>query len=161
MTPRLAAGAALLALVTSTGPAYAGGDPQSMSMAFDEPVATAWVDGLGPGCPDFTGTLTEHRHLVIDGWLKPDGTGHARTDVTAQVTLVPDDAGAPSYAGSYVSHQTGQFVAFGDDERVVTTTTHGTLVGSDGSRIRIAEVARVGVDGQGRLRTWFDRFHCS
>jgi hypothetical protein len=54
-----------------------------------------------------------------------------------------------------------QFTASGDDERVVITTTHGELTGSDGSTYRIREVAHVVVGDAGTVRVWFDRSSCS
>jgi hypothetical protein len=96
----------------------------------------------------------------VRGWVDDDGTGHATTGVAAPLTLVPD-GGGPSWSGGYVSHQAGQFTASGDDERVVTTTTHGGLTGTDGSTYRIREVAHVVVEDDGTPRVWFDRFSCT
>lgn len=89
--------------------------------------------------------------------MKPDGTAHARTDVTATVTLTADDTAAISYTGGYAQHQTGFFVDDGHGDRTVTTTTHGTITGSDGSRWRISEVAHFSVDAAGTVRAGFDR----
>jgi hypothetical protein len=152
--------AGALALVLPATAAQAAGGPTPLSLSFDEPVVTTSVDGLGRGCPAFTGVLEEQRHLDIDGWIKPDGTAHARTLVTALVTLTPDDPEAPAYVGRYTQHQTGQFTAAGDDERVVTTTMHGALRGSDGSSYRISEVVHLSFDAHGAVRSSFDRMHC-
>lgn len=141
--------------------AQATGDVQHLTFSYDEPPVLTQIDGIGPGCPAFTGTLEEDRHLEVTGIMKGDGTGHARTDVTATVTLTPDDAAAVSYTGSYVQHQTGFFVDDGHGDRVDTTTTHGTITGSDGSTARIREVVHVAVDGNGNVRAWFDRMRCS
>jgi hypothetical protein len=43
---------------------------------------------------------------------------------------------------------------------VVTTTTHGSLTGSDGSSWRLTEVVHFSVDARGELRAGFDRMHC-
>jgi hypothetical protein len=81
--------------------------------------------------------------------------------VTATVSLTPVEPSAVSYTGSYVQHQTGFFVDDGHGDRVVTTTTHGTLTGSDGSSARLTEVVHVSVDGSGTVRAWFDRMRCT
>jgi hypothetical protein len=146
---------------TATATAQAAGGVQRLTFSYDEPPVVTQVDGIGPGCPAFTGTLEEDRHLEVAGIIKSDGTGHAHTDVTATVTLTPDDAAAVSYTGSYVQHQTGFFVDDGHGDRVVTTTTHGTITGSDGSVARITEVVHVAVDGHGTVRVWFDRMRCA
>lgn len=152
------AATAAIATLAPTTPAFA--DSPLLHMSFDEdPVVTA-IDGLGAGCPAFSGTLEEDRHLEINGFVKDDGTAHARTDVSASVTLTPDDPAAVAYIGGYTSHQTGVFTDLGDDDRQVTTTTHGTLTGSDGSSFRITEVVHFSIDRNGHVRAWFDRFHC-
>lgn len=152
---------AAAALATTPGAAFAAEPPQHLSMAFDEPTEVTHVDGLGPRCPDFTGTLVENRHLDLDGWIKDDGTAHARTAVTARVSLVPDDPNGTAYAGAYTQRQTGNFTAYGDDDRIVTTTTHGTLEGTDGSSFRISEVVHFSVNHHGTVHASFDRFHCA
>jgi hypothetical protein len=139
--------------------AHAGSPTQHLAFSYDEESAVSTVDGL-PGCPDLVGTLTENRHLDAVGWIKPDGTAHAVTTVTASLTLAAQDGTRPSYVGGYVQQQTGQFTAYGDDERVVTATTHGNLVGSDGSSYRISEVTHLAIDGAGRAPVWFDRLRC-
>ena len=158
---RLALVAALVAAATGLGsPAYAGDKVQHLTFDFPEdPVLTA-VDGLGPGCPDFTGILEEDRSLHMSGIMKADGTGHATTDVDATVTLTPTDADAVSYGGGYSQHQSGFFVEGGEGDRVVTTATHGLITGTDGSTWRIQEVVHLSVDAQGEVRAWFDRFRC-
>jgi hypothetical protein len=152
-----------IAAATAAWPAtaQADGNVQHLSFSYDEDPVFTEIDGIGPGCPDFVGTLEEDRHLDVAGIMKADGTGHARTDVTATVTLTPADSSAVSYTGSYVQHQTGFFVDGGEGDRVVTTTTHGTLTGSDGSTARLTEVVHVSVDGSGTVRAWFDRMRCS
>lgn len=42
----------------------------------------------------------------------------------------------------------------------LTTTTHGTITGSDGSTWRISEVAHFSVDAAGTVRAGFDRMRC-
>lgn len=143
-----------------TPAAFAASPADHLSMSFDEPVSVMHVDGLGRGCPAFTGSLVENRHLDITGWVRDDGAAHALTAVAATVALVPDDTGAVSYSGGYTAHQTGSFTAGGDDDRVVTTTTHGLITGTDGSSYRISEVAHFALDGNGDVRAWFDKFHC-
>jgi hypothetical protein len=150
-----------LAAPATAAPAPATSAPQRFSVSFDEEPVVTPVDGLGTGCPAFTGTLTERRHLQIDGLIQPDGTAHARTLVTASVTLAPSDPTTPSYAGGYTSRQSGLFSNGGNDDRVVTTTTHGTIIGTDGSSYRISEVVHLTLDAHGSVRAWFDRFHCS
>lgn len=151
----------LAAACTLAAPALADSGVQHLTFSFDEEPVVTEIGGIGPGCPAFVGTLEEDRHLEVDGIMKPDGTGHARTDVTATVTLTPDDPGAVSYTGSYVQHQAGFFVDEGHGDRVVTTTTHGTLVGSDGTTATLTEVVHVTVDGRGTVRVWFDRMRCT
>ncbi|HET7305793.1 MAG TPA: hypothetical protein VFJ12_14725 [Segeticoccus sp.] len=146
--------------IATPGAAFAAGPPQHLTFSFDEPTEVSHVDSLGARCPDFVGTLVEERHLELDGWMKEDGTAHARTDVTAQVKLVPDDPQGVSYSGGYTQHQTGAFTAYGDDDRVVTTTTHGTIAGSDGSSYRISEVVHFSVAKDGAVHASFDRFRC-
>lgn len=140
--------------------AFADSPVEHLSMSFDEPVSVMHVDGLGRGCPAFTGSLVENRHLEITGWVRDDGAAHARTVVTATVALVPDESGAVAYSGGYTAGQTGSFTAGGDDDRVVTTVTHGVISGTDGSSYRISEVAHFALDGNGDVRAWFDKFHC-
>jgi hypothetical protein len=157
---RLAVVAAALLAATGVAAPVQAAVPEHLTMSFDEDPAITPVDGLGPGCPAFSGTLSEYRHLDLAGTVLSDGTVHGRTLVTATVTLTPDDPGAPSYAGGYTSRQTGFFTDGGDDDRVVTTTTHGVITGTDGSSYRISEVVHFSVDAQGNLRAWFDRFRC-
>lgn len=117
------------------------------------------VDGLGPDCPGLVGTLTEYRHIDVEGWIRDDGAAHAAVVATATVTLAPEGGGT-SYAGGYVERQTGQFTGYGDDDRVVTAVTHGVLTGTDGSTYRISEVSHLAIDGTGRPTVWFDRLSC-
>ena len=140
--------------------AHATSPVRHLSMSFDEDPVVSTVAGLSPGCPGLTGTLTETRHLDIRGWIKADGTAHAVTTATATVTLLPDDSSRPSYTGGYVTRESGQYTAGGADERIDTATTHGYLVGTDGSSYRISEVGHLTVDGTGTPRIWFDRFRC-
>ncbi len=154
----IAGAAASTALLAA--PAYADGGPEHYSFAFDESAATL-VDGLGTGCPDFTGTMTEQRHDELDGIMLADGTVHGRTLATSQVSLVPGDAGATSYTGSVTYRETGTYVNDGMDDAVETATVHGSLVGDDGSRFRITEVIHLTVDAQGTVRSSFDRMRCS
>jgi hypothetical protein len=152
-----------LAAMWLAGPAYAGtggAQVQHLAFSFDEEPVSTQVEGLGRGCPDFTGVLEERRHLDAVGIMKADGSGHARTDVAATVTLTPDDPNGTSYTGGYRQHQAGSFVAGGTEDRVVTTTMHGTISGSDGSSYLITEVVHFSVDSAGEVRAWIDRFHC-
>jgi hypothetical protein len=149
--------AAVVAAAGVAAPAQAATPRQHLS--FDESATTS-IAGLGSGCPSFTGTLQEQRHLEIEVLLKPDGTAQAHTLATAAVTLTPDDPGATSYSGGYTQRQTGSFTSSGDDDRVVTTTMTGVLDGSDGSSYRISDVAHFSLDAQGTVRSWFERMHC-
>jgi hypothetical protein len=158
---RVILGAALVAAATAlAAPSYAHTGVQHLTFSYPEDPVVGHVDGLGAGCPAFAGTLEEDRFLQVSGIMKPDGTGHARTDVAATVTLTPDDAAAMSYTGGYAQHQTGYFVDEGHGDRSVTTTTHGTLTGSDGSTWRISEVVHFSVDAAGTVRASFDRMRC-
>lgn len=153
--------AAVVAAATAVAaPSYADSGVQHLRFSYPEDPVVTHVGGLGSGCPAFTGTLEEERFLEVSGIMKSGGTGHARTDVTATVTLTPDDTAAVSYAGGYASHQTGFFVDDGHGDRTVTTTTHGTITGSDGSTWRISDVAHFSVDAAGTVRTGFDRMRC-
>ena len=159
---RHALAAGLVAAVTGLGaPAYADSSVQHLTFDFGEDPVVTSLDGLGPGCPDFTGILEEDRILHVSGIMKADGTGHATTEVAATVLLTPADPGQVAYTGSYSQHQSGFFVDDGDGDRVVTTTTRGVLTGSDGSTWRIQEVVHLSLDGQGEPRVWFDRFRCT
>lgn len=160
MRRALVVAAVATALGCATPAAYAASPVDHLSMSFDEPVSVTHLDGLGRGCPAFTGSLVENRHLDITGWVRDDGAAHAITLVTATVSLVPDETSAVSYSGGYTARQTGSFTAGGDDDRVVTTTTHGVITGTDGSSYRIGEVAHFALDGDGNVRSWFDKFHC-
>ena len=156
-----AVGASLLATATAVAaPSYAGSGVQHLTFSYPEDPVVTSVAGLGAGCPAFVGTLEEDRHLDVNGIMKPDGTGHARTDVTASVTLTPGDPGAIAYTGGYAQHQTGYFVDDGHGDRSVTTTTHGILTGSDGSTWKISEVGHFSVDASGTVRASFDRMRC-
>ncbi len=153
--------AAAVAVASSlAAPSYAESGVQHLTFSYDEEPAFTSVNGLGAGCPDFTGTLEEDRHLQLSGIMKVDGSAHATTDVTATVTLTPDDPAAVAYAGSYTQHQTGFFLDDGHGDRVVTTTTHGKITGSDGSTWRIQEVIHLSLDAHGALRANFDRLRC-
>lgn len=162
----LVAGAVVATAVAVATPSYAESPDsgtstvQHLTFAYPEDPVLTHVDGLGIGCPAFTGTVEEDRYLHVSGIMKPDGTGHARTDVAASVTLTPDDAAAVSYTGGYAQHQTGFFVDGGHGDRTVTTTTHGTITGSDGSTWRVTEVAHFSVDATGTVRAMFDRMRC-
>jgi hypothetical protein len=149
-----------LALGAAAPPASADPGQMRFAFAFDES-SSPHVEGLGIGCPVFTGTLTELRHNEIEGFVNADGTGHARTVATATITLVPDDSSMPSYAGSYTSRQTGTFDDAGATDRAVTTTVHGVIAGTDGSTYGVMEVAHFSLDGQGTIRVWFDRMSCT
>jgi hypothetical protein len=151
----VAASAALVA-----GPAYADPGASHLAFSFDESASTP-VDGLGPGCPAFSGTLLEQRHNELTGVILPDGTVHGRTTATSEAVLVPDAPGAVSYSGGYVLHQSGTFADGGEDGTVVTSTVHGTMTGSDGSTFRLTEVVHVAVSHDGSVRVSFDRPHCS
>jgi hypothetical protein len=151
----------VLGSICAATPSYADSGVQHLAFEYaEEPVVTS-VDGLGVGCPDFTGTLEEDRYLKASGILKRDGTGHATSDVVATVELTPDASSAVSYTGSYAEHQAGFFADDGHGDRVVTTTTHGVLEGSDGSTWRIQEVAHLAVDARGTVRVWFDDLRCT
>lgn len=152
--------AGVLAGTALAGPSYAGSGVQHLTFSYPEDPVATHVAGLGIGCPAFAGTLEEERYLDVSGIMKPDGTGHARTQVTATVTLSPDDPSAVSYTGSYAQHQTGFFVDGGHGDRSVTTTTHGSLTGSDGSTWRISEVVHFSVSHDGTVRAGFDRLRC-
>ncbi|HET6626086.1 MAG TPA: hypothetical protein VFG63_06825 [Nocardioidaceae bacterium] len=152
--------AAMAAPVLISPAAHADSGREQISLAFDEPPVTTSVSGLGPGCPSFQGDLTEYRHVQIDGFIGPDGTAHARSLVTASLELVPREEDDPSYTGGYTARQTGMFENAGDDERVVTTTTHGMLEGSDGTSYGVNEVAHFSLSKDGTIRAWFDRMHC-
>lgn len=141
-------------------PAYADSGVQHLTFSFDEP-ASSHLAGLGSGCPAFTGTLLEQRHNELAGVMLPDGTVHARTTAASEVVLVPDDAGAVSYRGGYVLHQSGTFTDGGEDDTVVTSTVHGTMTGSNGSAFRLTEVVHFSVSHDGTVRVAFDRPHCS
>ena len=160
MRAALVVAAVTTAIGCATPAAFAASPVHHLSMSFDEPVSVMHVDGLGRGCPAFSGSLVENRHLDITGWVRDDGAAHALTDVTATVALVPDEASDVSYSGGYTAHQTGSFTAGGDDDRVVTTVTHGAISGTDGSSYKISEVAHFALDGNGDVRAWFDKFHC-
>lgn len=160
MRRALVVAASACALAATTPPAFAVSPVHQLSISFDEPVSVMHVDGLGRGCPAFTGSLVENRHLEITGWFRDDGAAQARTVATATVALVPDETEAVSYSGGYTAHQTGSFTAGGDDDRVVTTTTHGRISGTDGSSYRISEVVHFSLDGNAAVRTSFDKFHC-
>jgi hypothetical protein len=160
MRRALVVAAVAAALGFATPAAFAASPVHHLSMSFDEPVSVMHVDGLGRGCPAFTGFLVENRHLDISGWVRDDGAAHALTVVDASVALVPDDAGAVSYSGGYTAHQTGSFTAGGDDDRVVTTVTHGRITGTDGSAYKISEVVHFALDGNGTVRSSFDKFRC-
>jgi hypothetical protein len=149
--------AAVVVAAGVAAPAQAATPRQHLS--FDESATTS-IAGLGRGCPAFTGTLREQRHLEIDVLLRPDGTAQAHTLATATVDLVPEDPDATSYSGSYTQRQTGSFTNSGDDDRVVSTTMAGRLEGSDGSSYPISEVVHFSVDAQGTVRSWFDRMRC-
>lgn len=158
---RIALMTAVVAAATClAAPSYAGSGVQHLTFNFDEDPVFTHVNGLGTGCPDFTGTLEEDRHLHLSGIMKVDGSAHATTDVTATVTLTPDDPSAVSYAGGYTQHQAGFFVDEGRGDRVVTTTTHGVITGSDGSTWPIDEVVHLSLDADGVARAAFDRFRC-
>jgi hypothetical protein len=155
----------LVALLATTplllaAPANADSPVQHLTLSFEEEPVVSTIVGLGPDCPDLVGTMTENRHLQVDGWVRSDGSAHASTDVTAVVTIFPTASGGTSFTGGYIQHQTGQFTAFGEDERVVTTTTRGTLRGSDGSTYRISEVSHVVIHGAQLTQVWFDHFRC-
>jgi hypothetical protein len=156
----LVVAAVATALGCATPTAFAASPVDHLSMSFDEPVSVMHVAGLGRDCPAFTGNLVENRHLDISGWIRDDGAAHALTAVTATVELVPDEASAVSYSGGYTAHQTGSFTAGGDDDRVVTTVTHGAISGTDGSSYKINEVAHFALDGAGDVRAWFDKLNC-
>ncbi len=151
---------ALAAAALVTAPVHADSGVQHLTFTFDEDPVVTHVTGLGTGCPAFTGTLEEDRHLDMSGIMKADGTGHATTSVTATVTLTPDDPDAVTYTGGYTQHQTGSFVDEGHGDRVVTTTTHGLITGSDGTTWRIQEVVHLSLDARGAVRSTFDRMRC-
>lgn len=144
----------------SSGPAYAGTPPEHYAFSFDE-VATSHVDGLGAGCPDFTGTMQEYRHDELSGVMLANGTVHGRTLATSRISLVPDDPDAASYTGSVVYRETGTYVNGGEDDWRETATVHGMLTGDDGSRFRVTEVMHLSVDAHGTVRSSFDRMRCS
>lgn len=153
-------GAVVAAATCLAAPSYAESGVQHLTFTYDEDPVSTHVNGLGAGCPDFTGTLEEDRHLHLSGIMKPDGSAHATTDVTATVTLTPDDPSAVCYTGSYTQHQTGFFVDEGRGDRVVTTTTHGVITGADGSTRPLDEVVHLSLDAHGAVRATFDRFRC-
>ncbi len=152
--------AAVAATTCLAAPSNAESGVQHLTFSYDEAPVISPVNGLGAGCPGFTGTLEEDRHLLLSGIMKGDGSAHATTDVTATVTLTPDDPAAVAYAGSYTQHQTGFFLYEGHSDRVVTTTTHGVITGSDGSTWPIQEVVHLSLDAHGVERATFDRFRC-
>lgn len=132
--------------------------PTLIHQTYDErPIATH-LNGLGPGCPDFTGTMTERRHLVVSGYRRGD-TVRVSTEVTATVTLVPDDPATVSYRGRYRSVQIGTFGNHGRRDDKVATFTLGHVRGSDGSAFGTIEEARTWRDSTGRAHQ-SDRFHC-
>ncbi len=157
---RLGVGLVAVGAAAVSGPAHAGSPAEHYSFSFDES-ATTRIDGLGTGCPDFTGTMVESRHDELSGAMLSDGTVHGRTVATSQISLVPDDPAATSYTGSVVFRETGTYVNDGQDDWHETATVHGTLRGSDGSLTHLTEVAHLAVDAQGTVRSSFDRMHCS
>lgn len=155
--------AAVAVSLASASPALAEpGDAhpvQHLTFALDEDVATH-VEAIGPGCPSFVGVLVEHRHDDLAGVMLADGTVHGRTTATARVELVPDDRTATSYAGAYTAHQTGTYRDGGAQDSVVTSVTHGTITGSDGSTYRVHELVHTTVHRDGTWQVWFDRMRC-
>lgn len=141
-------------------PAYADTPTEHYALSFDE-TATTDVGGLGTGCPDFSGTMTEDRHDELTGVMLADGTVHGRTVATSQISLVPADPAATSYTGSIVYRETGTYVNEGEDDWRETATVHGTLSGADGTEYRFTEVMHLSVDARGTVRSSFDRMHCS
>ncbi len=163
MTPArwVAVAAVVTAVATVAGSATAVGSPPRPTLihqSYDERPVSTHVDGLGPGCPDFIGTLTERRHLVVSGYERGD-TARVSTEVTATVTLDPDDPAGVSYQGRYRSLQVGTFAHHGHLDRKVATFTLGRVRGSDGSEFATVEEARTwhGADGRVHRR---DEFHC-
>jgi hypothetical protein len=154
------AGAVASAAALVAAPAYAGTAAEHYAFSFDE-TATTSVDGLGPGCPDFTGTMFEDRHDDLAGVMLGDGTVHGRTLATSRISLVPDTPGATSYTGSVVYRETGTYVNEGEDDWRETATVHGVLTGDDGSEFGFTEVVHMSVDARGTVRSSFDRMHCS
>jgi hypothetical protein len=151
----IAAGAAL-----AVAPAYAGGGhTRIVQRSFDEPPTSTPVRGLGPGCPDFVGTLVERRHLTQSGYIRHD-VAHVSTVATATVTLKPGAAGAVSYAGSYREVQAGVFLHRGHLTRSASEITVAHLRGSDGSAYETVEVKHTWRGKDGKQHTT-DDFHCN
>lgn len=151
---------AAASLALAAGPASANGSPQHFDNTWTEQDISQ-VDGIGPGCPAFVGTLEEDLTGADVGFLAADAIAHVHTTVNATVTLTPDDPAAASFDGSYTMIQTGIYPEEGEATRVVTRTVNGTINGSDGSSYNLHETLHLTVDGQGRPRADFDRMTCS
>lgn len=150
---------AMAAFAVAAAPAVADSGRQRIDNPWTEQDVTQ-VDGIGPGCPAFTGTLVEDLTGRDVGFLTADGIAHVHTTVEGQVTLSPDANSAPSYRGSYTMIQTGTYPDDGADTRVMTRTVNGTITGSDGTSYDLHETLHLSVDGRGTTRASFDHLAC-
>ena len=151
---------AVAALTMVAGPAMAAGGQQRIDNPWTE-LDVSHVDGIGPGCPTFVGTLAEDLTGRDVGFMSADGVAHVHTTVQGVVTLTPDGLNAPSYRGSYAMVQTGSYPDEGLGTKVMTRTVNGTLAGSDGTSYSMHETLHLITDGQGRTRADFDHLACT
>lgn len=140
--------------------AYAAHTP--LDISFSEDTVTD-LAAMGPGCPTYPGSLSEHRDTTVTGFLDRFGGLHARQDTDATFAITPSDPGAgPSYSGSYREHGVVR-AADPDAEDPLNgqMLMHAVATGTDGSTLHLLLSEHWVVDGNGTVRVDRTRVTCS
>jgi hypothetical protein len=147
----VAIAASLLLLLTPTALADAGA--VSVTETFHD--ATTSFPAVNP-CNGETGTLELTYNGVAHATLLANGTGHFTFTATGSFTFTPDDPTGVTYIG-HVTMWDGENDNLQNSAATATLSAHGT--GSDGSTLRIHDVAHLSVSATGIVIT-FDKLTC-
>lgn len=159
-TGLLIAVAAATVVVCGTLPASA----QTVNDTQHEFKAEIEIFNIANPCTGDLGTLREIEngvyHLTsagVDGHGDPIGPWHSTFNVENSYTFTPNNPSLPVYSGHSHTHTSYRFQSLPG-----TAQLENTVIGkgSDGSRLRVREIARATVRSDGSMDLQFDKMRC-
>jgi len=122
--------------------------------------------GEGP-CVSWPGTFHEVRsggyRIVTPAGGQLPGEFHVNGVIDGRVELIPDDAGLPTYSGTYrekVNAVVTSFSQEGDVARVSQYRLRSTLRGTDGSALQLRLAGKFTMNANGVVVVSRDTFSC-